>query len=150
MTQLTITWIGQKKDITTKYGVRQKNSLKAKEHNDNYLDFWCSPTTDAWKIGDVVEVLEVKPREYNGKTYHDIFLPKANGGDNTEIAKKLEEVANQNAKILIQNERIISGLADVHKAVVPKSPSKVAGTDLDYPEMDETNNAGIEIDEVDF
>ena len=127
--KLHITWLGQKKEIKTKFGPKNKASLKATEYGDNYLDFWCSPMTDAWKVGDEIEVLDVTNREYNGKTYHDIVLPKANGGNNAEVMKALEEVRNQNTQILL-------GLREIYKIVAPPVKSKVVGTDLDYPEME--------------
>ena len=97
MEKLTISWLGQKKDINTKFGLKQKQSLKATQRNDTYLDFWCSPLTDAWRIGDTIEV-EVKSREYNGKTYYDIVLPKANMGNLAEVYKRFEKLEGQMVK----------------------------------------------------
>lgn len=89
--QLHITWLGQPKDIKTKFGMKQKNSIKATEYGDKYLDFWVTSQTKNWKTGDAVDVLEVKEREYNGKKYYDIFMPKADHpGVNAELQKTLE------------------------------------------------------------
>lgn len=127
--KLNITWLGQPKDIQTKFGTKQKNSIKATEYGDNYLSFWCSPMTNSWKEGMEVEVIDVTTREYNGKTYYDIILPKANMGNNAEVMKALEEVRNQNARILL-------GIAEIHKALIPPAKLKVGETEIDYPEGD--------------
>lgn len=92
--KLKLTWVGQPKDVQTKYGTKQKCSVKAVEYADKYLDFWISASTKDWKVGDEVEVSEVTTREYNGKTYYSIVMPKVDNrpnfnGEISQILTKL-------------------------------------------------------------
>lgn len=90
--KLTLTYVGQPKEVQTKFGLKQKNSVKAQEKGDTYLSFWVTPSTRDWKVGDVVEVQDVTSREYQGKTYYDIVMPKASGGLPPEVGEKLERI----------------------------------------------------------
>lgn len=82
--KLTIQSLGQSKQIQTKFGLKDKSYIKAKEYGDNYLSYWVGQDTLAWKVGDVIEA-EVKSREYNGKTYYDLVLPKKGGFSNEKL-----------------------------------------------------------------
>lgn len=107
MKTLHVTYLGQPKEITTKFGIKQKNSIKAVEEGDKYLSFWVSPATRDWKVGDEISVESVTSREYNGKTYWDIVMPKANGGNNQEVMSALGELNNRTVKILLGLEELI-------------------------------------------
>jgi hypothetical protein len=137
--KITLTWIGQPKDVQTKFGPKQKFSVKATQYGDNYLDVWSSPVTREWKVGQEVEVLSVDTREYSGKTYYDVKMPKANAGNNEEVMKKLETISNEIVKVKLV-------LAEVRDVIVPKPTPKVAGTDIDYPQMEAEPNFDVEED----
>lgn len=83
--KLTIQSLGQPKQIQTKFGLKDKSYIKSQEYGDNYLSYWVGQDTLAWKVGDVIEA-EVKSREYNGKTYYDLVLPKK-GFSNEKLDK---------------------------------------------------------------
>lgn len=136
--KLTLTWVGQPKDTQTKFGLKQKFSIKATEYADKYLDVWSSPVTKNWKVGDVVEVLEVTTREYNGKDYYSVVMPKANHGDNTEVMKKLEFVQGQNTKILL----FMAELVDHKRTQTGENKPKIMGTDEDYPVLEHMPDFG--------
>lgn len=108
MTKLTITVIGTPKDVQTKFGTKQKNYIKAKEHGDDYLSFWCSSITQGWKVNDVIEVEAVTQREYNGKVYHDIIMPKVNQALNPEVMKLLNEIAVRTLKTHMLVEELVA------------------------------------------
>lgn len=138
MKKLTITWLSSPKEVTTKFGPKQKNSIKASdsEYKDNYLSFWVSPVTRDWKVGDTVEVLDVTSREYNDKTYYDIVMPKANSTTNPEVMAKLDEILSYLAKFNLHITELVE-----HKRRDEKP--KITGTDIDYPTP---SSEGIDID----
>lgn len=108
--KLTITQLGQVKDIQTQYGMKQKSSIKAKEYNDNWLGYWVGKNTN-WKVGDVIEVESVNPREYQGKTYYDIKLPKVNDMAKVEMVALQSEVKNMRVEMNRAFRQIIDHLS---------------------------------------
>ncbi len=137
--KLKITYLGTPKEITTKFGPKQKNSIKAEEKGNEYLSFWVSPVTRDWKVGDVIDVLDVTSREYNGKTYYDIVMPKANSTASPEIMAKLDEILGYLAK---HNLYITELVEEKRKNDKPK----ISGTETDYPTFE---SEGLE-EEPDF
>lgn len=97
--KLKITWLGQPKEIQTKFGLKKKNSITAQgQYADNYLSYWLSPQTQNWKVGDEVEVSNVTTREHQGKTYYDIVMPKKDDAAKVEImalSHKLDLISGQ-------------------------------------------------------
>ena len=98
--KLKITDIGLPKQVQTKYGLKEKNWLKAQEFGDKYLNYWVGENTKAWKVGDEIEVLSVEQRDYIGKdntpkVSYDIKLPKTGG----EIYKRIEKLENEVTKL---------------------------------------------------
>lgn len=124
--KLTITQVGNPKDVQTKFGLKQKSYIKASEKGDTYLSYWVSSATRDWKVGDVIEVLNVTSRDYNGKTYWDIVMPKTSGGIPPEVTKTLEEINGRTLKILLMVE-------ELGKKLLPQE-NKIPGTDMEYPE----------------
>lgn len=136
-TRLKITWIGEEKQVETRFGIKPKNSIKAAEYNDNFLNYWVTSQTRGWKVGDVIEVEEVKPREYNGKTYYDIVMPKmANfAPNNAEVLKKLESIAFDISNIKLSLVELCN-LKRVGKLRMADEPSReMDGHEMvEYPE----------------
>ena len=97
--RLKITQIGNPKDVQTKYGVKQKNYIKVEEHGDKFLSYWVTSATASWKVGDNVEVENVTNREYEGKTYYDVVMPKTSGGVPAELSRSMEEVLGKLTKL---------------------------------------------------
>lgn len=90
--QLHITQIGEPKTIVTKFGPKEKNWLKATEHGDKFLNYWCGESTKGWQVGATIEVESVEKRDYTGKdgtlkTSFDIKLPRTGFG---EILEQLD------------------------------------------------------------
>jgi hypothetical protein len=125
--KLNLTWVGQPKDVQTKFGTKQKFSVKATQYGDNYLDVWSSPVTRNWKTGDEVEVLSVDTREYQGKTYYDVKMPKANSLS-PETQQMLEKILTNVTKINLKLDYMAEKLN-----LVKKEPAKIPGTNEDYP-----------------
>lgn len=133
MIKLTITQLGTPKDVETKFGTKQKNYLKATEYGDTFLNYWVSPATKDWKVGQVIEVESVEKRDYTGqdgtlRTSHDIKMPKFNG-IGAEVQKILEEI---NGKLTIQGLALREIAEWVRKQ--DKRPEVVPGTDIPYPQ----------------
>lgn len=107
MKTLKITELGTPKDVQTKFGMKQKNSLKAEgEYGVNWLSFWCGTQTNGWKVGDTIEVEDVTTRDYQGKTYYDIKLPKVGfGGANNP---KIDEILSKVVKIHLLVEELVA------------------------------------------
>lgn len=122
--KLKITAIGEPKDVQTKFGLKQKSYIKAQEHGDKYLSYWLSSSTRDWRVGDEIEVVEVASREYNGKTYYDVIMPKTSGGLPPEVAKSIEELKSDMTRVKL-------AIATLEKKVFPPT---ITGTDIPYPE----------------
>lgn len=146
MIKITITQIGTPKTIQTKYGPKEKSYIKAAEYGDNYLSYWLSPVTKEWKEGQIVEVLDVTSREYQGKTYYDISMPKANGGNNTEVLKQTEKILHY----LVRQDLMLKELLEWKRLQEGLKP-KITGTDIDYPTAEEEgiDGDGVVFDEDD-
>ena len=72
--KITISWVGKVELKETKFGKKNKFSVKAVEEGDKFIDVWLKPEVPIWKVGDVQEVEGITPREYNGKTYYSVKL----------------------------------------------------------------------------
>ena len=114
-----LTWIGQKKDVNTKNGLKQQFSIKV-EGNDNYLSGFCNAVTDSWKVGDNVEIV-ISSREYNGKTYYNFNLPKKGEISND----KLEHILTKLSRLQFSVDKIIEHLT-------PKSRLTSVGTPIPF------------------
>ena len=121
MRNITINWVGESKVINTTWGLKQKFSVKAKEEGDKFMDVWLKPDAPIWKVGEVREIESVEPREYNGKTYYSIKLPRPN--PIPEILKRMETIENQYSKLAIRITNLENQL----------NPTK----EIDYPKMKE-------------
>lgn len=109
MQKLTITAIGIPKQRMGTKRPFETNYIKAKEFNNEFLNFFVNKTTSQWKVGQKVEVESVETREYTAKdgslkTSYDIKLPRFGG--NSDVMKALEEVRGQNAKMLLMLTQI--------------------------------------------
>lgn len=130
--KLTITWLGQPKDIQTKYGPKQKNSLKAAEYGDKYLDFWVGTSTQNWKVGDSVEVEAVTDREYNGKTYYDVKMPKVDNRPDPAIAHIVSDIANKVGLMALQVDAIHKHLSGQKKLGMTSAGTPMPTFDKEY------------------
>lgn len=92
MQKYTIKWIGEPKDITTKYGVKQKFSIKV-EGNDNYLGVWASQANRDWKIGQEIEGTITESAGRDGKKFFNFDMPKKND-EALALVKSLEITVN--------------------------------------------------------
>ena len=134
--KLNITWVGQQKTIDTKYGPKQKSSLRATQYGEKYLDYWVGNTNI--KVGDEIEVEAVNPREYNGKTYYDVVFPKVQkmgGVDKTEIlalSHKIDQVQSQ-------LRSVIDHLSGKNRLDLTSAGTKIP----DFSEVDDINPDNI-------
>lgn len=88
--KLTLTYINRT-ERQGKKGPYTSVSIKAKEYNDKFLSGFGNKTNENWKVGDEVEVAEVKEVSKDGKIYLNFEMPKATGGVNP---KQMEEILN--------------------------------------------------------
>jgi hypothetical protein len=77
------------KTIQTKFGPKQKYSFQLDAGKG---PFWCgawkNDITSAWREGESYE-MDVRPREYEGKQYFDVYTPKPQD-EMLEILKRIE------------------------------------------------------------
>ncbi len=123
MNKYIINYVSDRKTIQTKYGEKEKFSIKV-DGNDNYLGVWVNGQTANFKVGDEVEGNIVPTAGKDGKMYH-----------NFEVPKKDDVVA----QTLINME---GRLRKVERWIIEHSPipagTKVSGTNIDYPDYDTT------------
>lgn len=141
MLKLSITAIGANpRTIITTYGPKQTNYLKAKEYNDKFLNFFISPTTNNWKVGDVIEVLEIEERKYVSKKdgsdqiAYNIKLPKTGNAELETKIRALEESLERTQNYI--RETLVPSMKELNTRLValePVKPSKINGTELEYP-----------------
>lgn len=124
--KITISWVGEVKLTKTKFGDKNKFSVKTQEEGDKFLDVWLKPNVPTWKVGEVHEIEGITPREYNGKTYYSVKFAGKN--------KNLEEVENRITKIELR-------LATLENQLKPQP--------IKYPEG-EPSTPNFEPDEVPF
>lgn len=136
-----ITWVGEKKDVQTKFGLKQKFSIKV-EGNDNFISVWVNATTANWKVGQEIEC-EIKSREYNGKTYYDAEIPKQaqNSGQLTELITRVNQLDTAVRKGNNYLEKIFRHMAGIEKIDTTSNGSSMPDfdpKDINYP-TDEPN-----------
>lgn len=86
--KLKIDRVGQTRDVATKFGLKKKISFL---FGDKWAECWVDKRVQSLKAGDEVEG-ELTSREYNGKTYWDLILPKAGDENFKRIEAKLDEI----------------------------------------------------------
>ena len=130
MKTLTINWVGEVKVMETKFGPKNKFSIKAPEEGDKFIEVWLKTNLPIWKVGEIHEVEEITEREYNGKKYYSAKLPNKFGARNDEaVLKAISDVAST-----ITKQNLL--LVEIGRALnVESLRSKVAGTEIDYPEF---------------
>lgn len=102
--KITLTQIGVPKQVQTKFGMKEKNYVKAQEYGDKFLNYWLGESTKSWAVGQVIEVENVESRDYTAtdgslKTSWDIKLPRSGFG---EILKRIEKLENDFAKFKLE------------------------------------------------
>lgn len=125
MEKLTISRVGQTKDIQTKFGLKPKTGVQFKEYGDIWHDIW----TSGLKEGQVLEGTRAS-RDYQGKTYWDFKLPKKDevmAGAVKEQGDKLEQILNK-----LTGMNLI--LQSIREHTVPSRDKQVkVNTEVDYP-----------------
>lgn len=88
--KLTKVWIGT---IETKYGIKDKVSVKCEQLGDEYLStLKVTPAMKQWKEGDTVEVNVTKKKSADGtKTYYNFEEGISLGGSLSQPSKPKEE-----------------------------------------------------------
>lgn len=109
MIKLHITWVGQPKAVTTKFGNKEKFSIKATEYGDAFIDVWSSPQTKGWQVGQEVEVESVDSKDYNGKTYLSVRMPKVDNrpqGFSSDTTKQIASIHLDMGQVLMRIKNI--------------------------------------------
>lgn len=122
---IKISEIGQPKTITTKFGPKEKSYIKTAEgeYAGKFLNYWISPATKSWAVGQEIEVEGIDKRDYTAqdgtlKTSYDLRLPKFGGlGD---VTKKMEEIQNAQTKQLLILQQILSHVTPKKKDDYPE------------------------------
>lgn len=136
MEKLTISRLGQTKDVQTKFGMKKKTSVQFKEYGDIWHDVWSGDL----KEGQVVEGTR-ESRDYQGKTYWNFNFPKKSGGVSPEVNDKLERILAGITKANLKLDQIYLEMA--------KQPRTAESIKRDYaPLLD--NETDIPTDDVPF
>ncbi len=116
MIKLTITKIGEPKDVQTRYGKKQKSWIMAKEYGENFLSYWVNGYSKDWGVGKEVEVERVDERDYQGKKYYDVIIPRLDREANSaRITQLLSELNTRTGLINNKIDRIIDHLSGKDK-----------------------------------
>lgn len=137
--KLKIEWLGKIQDVQTRFGLKQKSSIKVSNepYADKFLSYWLSPQTKEWAVGKEIEVESVDERDYQGKKYYDIKMSKGQFGGMAELSKKVEGMEFKLVKMNLLLEELVEAKRKDEKI-------KITGTDIDYPDE------GIESDQIPF
>lgn len=84
-----------RKEANTKYGPKMKILVL---QNKIYYAAWENDVSSQWKVGQEIDV-EVKSREWEGKTYYDIILPKQSY-KSAQQSDDLQEIKNMLGQIM--------------------------------------------------
>ena len=116
MEKLTISRLGQVKDVQTKFGMKKKTGVQFKEYPDVWHDIWSGDL----KEGQIVEGTR-ESRDYQGKTYWNFNFPKNNPSANNETLERILAVVTKT------NLRVESIYAEM-----PKKPRDMQS---EYPDL---------------
>lgn len=139
MTKLTLTYVNRTPRTSQAGKPFVSLSIKASEYGDKYLSGFGNKANEGWKVGDVVEVAEVKEVNKAGKVYLNFEMP-SNKVDNSEINAKLDQILGYLAK----HNLLITELVEEkrkHEKVT------IIGTEVPYPTPEDE---GINLDEPPF
>lgn len=114
--------------VSTKYGLKDKISFQLKSDKGT---FWAScfkhPIADAWHEGTTQE-MDLEQKEYNGKTFWNIILPK--GGQNPQVMDALKRIEEKLDRLLrLSEEKIFD---DVPEASDQEEPPPEDDNQIPY------------------
>lgn len=104
MEKLTISRVGQEKEVQTQYGLKKKVGVQFKEYGDIWHDVWKT----GLKVGEVLEGTR-DSRDYNGKTYWNFKLPKKEerqAMDFSKVDQVLNKLTSMNLLMLVIAEKV--------------------------------------------
>lgn len=128
MTKLTLTFIKRTERTSAKTGKPFTSvSIKAREYNDKYLSGFGNKENASWKEGDIVEVMDVKEVEKEGKVYLNFEMSKSAPVGSQEVMTAISEINNRVLKMYVMIEELVRAKREGEK-------TKVTGTDIDYPD----------------
>lgn len=125
--KLTLTYINRTQRTSKENKPFISLSIKAREYGEKYLSGFGNKSNENWKVGDEVEVAEVKEVQKGDKTYLNFEMPK--NQPNGVNAAQISEILTKLGKIDYKLDRIMEHLMPINKDV------KVGGDHpgVDYP-----------------
>lgn len=115
MIKLNLTYVDRKEKTSKRNNKSYVSlSIKATQYGDKFLSGFGNKANESWKVGDEVEVLEVKEVEKEGKVYLNFEMPKAFNG-NAELQKALEEIRGQLTKVLLGQRELFEAITNPPK-----------------------------------
>jgi len=156
METFTITRVGTPKTIETKFGPKVKTGVQTVEYPDVWHDVWAGNLMNGQKLEGTRT-----SREYQGKTYWSIELPKkseqAVQAVKKEVGDKLEQILNDLTTLKLGMRQIASFLEtnmikrtsdgkpmpfqDDNKSSTAYFPSTGEPAIVEYPDDEETIKA---------
>lgn len=134
--KLNLTYINRKQMTSASNKPYTSLSIKATQYGDKYLSGFGNKANENWKVGDEVEIAEVKEVQKGEKTYLNFEMPKVDNRGGGVNPKTIEEIANGILSANMKLDKIIAHLAKQ----APKAPAVISGTDIPYPQMTKAPN----------
>lgn len=124
--KLQIVQLGEIKPVQTKFGPKEKRLIKTKEYGENLISVWVNPEVKNWQVGQEVEG-EVKSREWQGKTYYDLVLPKK--AFNNEKIDKIYDLM----LVMVEEHKTLKEYLVAKLGIVEPKKNDYPVNDLDMP-----------------
>lgn len=121
MEKVTISRVGQEKEIQTKFGAKKKTGVQFKEYGEVWHDIWMGGLKEGQELEGTRE-----SREYQGKTYWDFKLPKKEDIQNAQNAK-LEHILTKVAHNTFLLEQILEAVKGKPKLIDPMDGRDLSG-----------------------
>lgn len=95
MVKLTLTYVDRKERMSKEQPGKPSRpftslTIKAQEYNDKFLSGFGNRENAGWKVGDVVEVGEIREVSKDGKIYLNFEMPRMSISDLSKRLEKLE------------------------------------------------------------
>jgi hypothetical protein len=120
METVTISRVGQPKEVETKFGKKTKTGVQFKEHGEVWHDVWVSDL----KVGQTLQGERVS-RDWEGKTYWNFNLAKKDD----RIDGKLEEILIKIGMLNLKVEKIFDRLPVNKNSVISSYPEETINPD---------------------
>lgn len=139
--KVTLTYVSATPKVSKAGKPYTSLSIKTVEHGERYINGFQNKVNKNWKEGDEVNV-SITEKEYNGKMYLSFEVPDMT----TDLLAEVNALRDEIKKI----REVLKPIYLEWKARQPRTPSKVIGTDIDYPENEGQPNFELDESEINY